>query len=119
MGKAPSRGPTEQVIVMRMVLAAAALAAIVSGCQTTQESAVNADMTCREAGLRPGSAAFNRCTAAAYNSNRRQADQATNAVVAGAAVGVLGGALVGAAASRPSYGYRGYGYGRCNAYGCW
>jgi hypothetical protein len=107
------------VIVMRMVLAAAALAAIVSGCQTTQESAVNADMTCREAGLRPGSAAFNRCTAAAYNSNRRQADQATNAVVAGAAVGVLGGALVGAAASRPSYGYRGYGYGRCNAYGCW
>lgn len=86
-----------------VALAGASLA----GCQSTQESAYNAAVTCNAAGLRPGSRAFSRCSNVAYAQNRAQSDQATAAAAAGLAVGVLGGALAGAAISRPYGGYYG------------
>ena len=67
----------------------------------------------REAGLRPGTRSYDRCVNAAYNSNRRQADQAASQVAVGTAAALVGGAVLGAATAP-----RGY-YYRCNAWGCW
>lgn len=76
----------------------------------------DAEYTCEAAGLRPGSRGFERCTNVNYDRNRRQSQDAANAVAVGAAAGVIGGAIVGAAASQPTY----YPYyRRCNRWGCW
>ncbi|BDV36360.1 hypothetical protein SS37A_38900 (plasmid) [Methylocystis iwaonis] len=74
-----------------------------AGCQSAQQSAANAEMTCEAAGLRPGTRRFERCANVNYAQNRAQASQTEAAVATAAAAGVLGGALVGAAASRPVY----------------
>jgi hypothetical protein len=100
---------------MRMKFVIGALALGLAGCQSAAESQISAQNTCSAAGLRQGSAAYNRCVGAAYQENRRQSDQATTAVVAGTAAGLIGGAVLGAASTRG----RGYGYYRCNAWGCW
>ncbi|KZE29233.1 hypothetical protein IMF23_10955 [Chelatococcus daeguensis] len=98
---------------MRVLFVAGALALTLAACQTAQESAVDAEFTCREAGLRPGTRSYDRCVNAAYNSNRRQADQAASQVAVGTAAALVGGAVLGAATAP-----RGY-YYRCNAWGCW
>lgn len=84
---------------MVLALAASGLA----GCQSVQESATNAAVTCEAAGLRPGTRRFERCQGVNFAQNRAQASQAEAAVATAAAAGVLGGALVGVAASRPYY----------------
>jgi hypothetical protein len=81
------------------------LAAPLSACQTPEESAMNAEATCSEQGLRPGTERYRRCVNATYRNNRIQSQQAENAAVAGAAVGVIGGALVGAAIADDNDGY--------------
>lgn len=58
------------------VLAAGGLA----GCQTPQQSAANAAITCEAAGLRPGTGRFERCEGVNYAQNRAQASQAEAAV---------------------------------------
>lgn len=93
---------------MKVVIVAGALALLVAGCQTRQESLVDAEITCESQGFRPGTRAYNQCRAANYSENRRANAEASNAVAAGVAAGVIGGAI-GAAASRPYY-RRGYGY---------
>jgi hypothetical protein len=100
------------------VMAAVGILALMvplAGCQTPEESATNAEMTCRSQGLRPGSARFERCVGATYAGNRRQSQQAENAAVAGVAAGVIGGALVGAAVSNHHHSH----YRRCYGYRCW
>ena len=96
-----------------------AVTTILSSCQTPQESAMNAEMTCQSQGFRPGSQRYNRCVGATYQANRVQAQQAENQAAALAAAGIIGGVLVGAAASVPHH--RGYYdrpyYRRC--YRCW
>lgn len=87
------------LIAIAVVTAAGGLA----GCQSVQESASNAAMTCEAAGLRPGSRRFARCQSVNYMQNRAQSNQTEAAVATAAAAGVLGGALVGVAASRPYY----------------
>lgn len=86
----------------------------------------SAERVCTSAGLRPGTRAFDNCANAAYAENRRQSDQAATAVAVGTAVGVVGGAVVGASAARSNdnyyyYGRRGgyYYHPRCNRWGCW
>lgn len=71
----------------------------------------NAQSVCLESGLKPGTRAYERCTNASYRNNVAQSQQAASQVAVGTAVGVIGGAAVGAAAARPSY-YCGWG-------GCW
>ncbi len=93
---------------MKVVIVAGALALLVAGCQTRQESLIDAEITCESQGFRPGTRAYNQCRSANYTENRRANADASNAVAAGVAAGVIGGAI-GAAASRPYYG-RGYGY---------
>ena len=96
-----------------------AVTTILSSCQTPQESAMNAEMTCQSQGFRPGSQRYNRCFGATYQANRVQAQQAENQAAALAAAGIIGGVLVGAAAS--DHHHRGYYdrpyYRRC--YRCW
>lgn len=87
-----------------------------AGCQTTQESAASAQMTCDAQGMRPGTERYRRCVAATYQTNRQQSQDAANATTAAVAAGVIGGAVLGAAAAGPGYGY---GYRRCGYYGCW
>lgn len=78
---------------------AAVLAAVsLGGCQTTQESYVQARTSCDYSGLRPGTAAYRRCVNANYAQNRANSD-AAGAVVAGA----VAGAVLGAAVSAPYY----------------
>lgn len=89
--------------VLRGFLISALAAGGLAGCQSAQESAANAAMTCEAAGLRPGTRRFERCEGVNYAQNRAQASQAEAAVATAAAAGVIGGALVGAAASRPYY----------------
>ncbi|MGO4705809.1 hypothetical protein AB4072_08535 [Microvirga sp. 2MCAF38] len=69
-----------------------------------------AQSVCLESGLRPGTAAFTRCTNANYRNNVAQSNAAASQVAAGAAVGVIGGAALGAASARPYY---------CRGWGCW
>jgi hypothetical protein len=92
---------------MRIILIAGALAAVVAGCQTRQESLVDAEITCESQGFRPGTRAYQQCRSANYVENRRANAEASNAVATGVAAGVIGGAI-GAAAAGPYYGRRGY-----------
>lgn len=92
---------------MRIILVAGLLAVAAAGCQTRQESLVDAEITCESQGFRPGTRAYQQCRSANYTENRRANAEATNAVAAGVAAGVIGGAIVGATA-RPYYGRRGY-----------
>jgi hypothetical protein len=93
---------------MKIVMVAGALALLVAGCQTRQESLIDAEITCESQGFRPGTRAYQQCRSANYTENRRANAEASNAVAAGVAAGVIGGAI-GAAAARPYYGRR-YGY---------
>lgn len=95
-----------KVLLGAIVLAVATGA--LAGCQSVQESAANATMTCEAAGLRPGTRRFARCQGVNYAQNRAQSSQTEAAVATAAAAGVLGGALVGMAASRPAYYGPGY-----------
>lgn len=90
---------------MRKIIltAVAVTSGALAGCQSVQESAMNAAMTCQAAGLRPGTRRFDRCQSVNYMQNRAQSNQTEAAVATAAAAGVLGGALVGVAASRPVY----------------
>ena len=90
---------------MRSILIVGAMAALLAGCQTAQESMADAEVTCEAQGFRPGTRAYQQCRSANYVENRR----ASNEVAAGVAAGVVGGALI-AADNRAYYG-RGY-YGR-------
>ncbi|MBB4007150.1 hypothetical protein [Allorhizobium taibaishanense] len=95
-------------------LAGLVLLSGLASCQTPQESAQNAEMTCSAQGFKPGTARYRRCVGATYNSNRQQAKQAESNVAAGAAIGVLGGAVLGASLDRhPHY------YHRCGPWGCY
>ena len=84
-----------------------------AGCQSTQESATSAQMTCSAQGLTPGTRRYEKCVAATYQSNRQQSQQAQNTAVAGAAAGIIGGAVLGAALDRGPY------YRRCGRWGCY
>jgi hypothetical protein len=99
---------------LRILVAAAAVALVapLAGCQSTQESAASAQMTCDAQGLRPGTERYRRCVAATYQTNRQQSAEAGQAVAVGAAAGLIGGAIIGAN-SRP------YGYYRCRGWGCY
>jgi hypothetical protein len=92
---------------MRTILIIGAVAAVLGGCQTRQESLVDAEITCESQGFRPGTRAYQQCRSANYVENRRSNAEASNAVAAGVAAGVIGGAI-GAAAAGPYYGRRGY-----------
>jgi hypothetical protein len=70
---------------------------------------MNAESVCLETGLKPGTRAYTRCTAAGYRNNVAQSNTAASQAAAGAAVGVIGGAAI-AASARPAY-YCGW--------GCW
>lgn len=94
---------------MRTIVIVGALAAILAGCQTAQESLADAEVTCEAQGFRPGTRAYQQCRSANYVENRRASNEAGNAVAAGVAAGVVGGAIA-AGASR-SYYRRGYYYG--------
>jgi hypothetical protein len=94
---------------MRSILIVGAMAAMLAGCQTTQESMADAEITCESQGFRPGTRAYQQCRSANYVENRRASNEAGNAVAAGVAAGVVGGALI--AADNRSYYGRGY-YGR-------
>ncbi len=58
---------------------------------------MQASNVCMAAGLHPGTKAYQRCYAANYVNLRANSEQAQNAAIAGAALGVAGGALAGAA----------------------
>ncbi|SER45318.1 hypothetical protein SAMN05216548_11929 [Faunimonas pinastri] len=90
-----------------------------AACQTAQESSTNAQMTCSAQGLKAGTSRYQKCVAATYQSNRQQAQQAQNNVAAGAAVGVLGGVVLGTALdNHDHYHHRRY-YRGCGYYGCY
>lgn len=99
---------------MRGILLAGLCALALAGCQTPQESFIDADITCREMGYRPGTRAFENCRAANYHENRRESAAAANAAAVGIAAGALTGVAIAAAASP-----RGYYYRRCGPWGCW
>lgn len=85
-----------------------------SGCQTAQESASSAQMTCKAQGLKAGTKRYDRCVGATYQSNRQQAQQAENTAVAGAAIGLVGGAVLGASLNNHNHYYR-----RCGPWSCY
>lgn len=93
---------------MRRIVFVGALAAMLAGCQTAQESLADAEATCEAQGFRPGTRAYQQCRSANYVENRRASNEASNAVAAGVAAGVVGGAI--AASAAPRY-HRGYYYG--------
>ena len=95
---------------MRLAIILGAAALVLAGCQTAEQSMANADSVCMESGLKPGSKAFERCRNANYRTNVAQSNAAASQVAVGTAVGVVGGAAIGAAAARPHY-YCGW--------GCW
>ncbi len=124
--------------LMNKLVAIAALGLIAgtaAGCQTPEQSSFQASNVCVAAGLHPGTAAYSRCYSANYANLRYNSQEAENAAVAGAALGVAGGALAGAAIANsgpyyygggwgPGWGYRPYGYGYgwgrpCGWGGCW
>ena len=96
---------------MRLAIVIGAAALALAGCQTSEQSMANAQSVCLESGLKPGTRAYERCTNASFRNNVAQSQQAAGQVAVGTAVGVIGGAAIGAAAARPSY-YCGWG-------GCW
>ncbi|HEY0219921.1 MAG TPA: hypothetical protein VGC26_09190 [Afipia sp.] len=85
-----------------------------ASCQTPQESADDAQMRCSASGLNPGTAKYRRCVDINYSRNREQAKQAENTAAVGAAAGLVGGVLLGAAIDDNHYHH---GYRRC--YRCW
>jgi hypothetical protein len=93
---------------LAMILGTAAL--VLAGCQTAEQSMANADSVCMESGLKPGTKNYERCRNANYRNNVAQSNAAASQVAVGTAVGVVGGAAIGAAAARPHY-YCGW--------GCW
>lgn len=84
-----------------------------SGCQTAQESASRAQMTCKAQGLKAGTKRYDRCVNATYQSNRQQTQKAENTAVAGAAIGLVGGAVLGATLNDHRY------YRRCGPWSCY
>ena len=94
-----------------LLLVGAVVATALAGCQTPQESMVDAAITCEAQGFRPGTRAYQQCRSANYVENRRASNETQAAVATGVAAGVIGGAIAGAA-SRPYYrrGYYGPGY---------
>jgi hypothetical protein len=95
---------------MRLAIIIVGLAGVtLAGCQTAEQSMANAESVCIESGLRPGSKGYARCANAGYRNNVAQSNAAASQAMAGAAVGVIGGAAI-AASARPSY-YCGW--------GCW
>jgi hypothetical protein len=94
---------------MRLAIILGASALVLAGCQTAEQSMVNAESVCLETGLKPGTGAYARCKNAGYRQNVAQSDASAGQAMAGAAVGVIGGAAI-AASARPSY-YCGW--------GCW
>jgi hypothetical protein len=107
---------------MKKLVAIAVLGVIagaVAGCQTPEQSSMQASNVCVASGLRPGTKAYRRCYAANYTNLRVNSEQAQNAAIAGAALGVAGGALAGAAiANSNGYYYGGWGPS-CGYGGCW
>ncbi|WP_210483932.1 hypothetical protein [Microvirga antarctica] len=110
---------------MRIIMTISAIGAValsLAGCQTAEQSLASAQAVCMDAGLRPGTTAYGRCTNATYQQNVANSNATANAVAVGAAAGIIGGAVI-AAESRPYYGgyYRPYGYyrGYCNRWGCY
>ena len=107
---------------MRIIIAIGAIGLTLAGCQTTEQSLASAQSVCLDAGLKPGTQAFGRCTNATYQQNVANSNATANAVAVGAAAGLIGGAVI-AANSRPYYGgyYRPYRYygGYCNRRGCY
>ncbi|MBB6483364.1 hypothetical protein [Rhizobium lusitanum] len=104
-----------------MAASLVAVSTILASCQTPQESAMNAEMTCQSQGFRPGSQRYNRCVGSTYQANRAQAQQAENQAAGLAAAGIIGGVLIGAAVSDSRHHHRRdydrpY-YRRC--YRCW
>jgi outer membrane lipoprotein SlyB len=98
---------------MRLALVIGAVSVIgltLAGCQTAEQSMANAQDVCSESGLKPGTRAYARCTNANYRNNVAQSNAAASQVAAGAAIGVIGGAAIGAASARPYYYCR---------WGCW
>lgn len=95
---------------LAIIIGMGATALLLAGCQTAEQSMANAQNVCVESGLRPGTKAYARCTDANYRNNVAQSNQAASQVAVGTAVGVIGGAAIGAAAARPHY-YCGW--------GCW
>ncbi|WNJ91112.1 hypothetical protein [Bosea sp. 685] len=87
-------------------LVLALCAGALTGCQTTQESLADAEVTCESQGFRLGTRAYQQCHSANYVENRRASNEAASAVAAGVAAGVIGGVIAGAAV-RP-YDRRGY-----------
>ena len=107
----------EREKMLRKVIVGALSLVMVAGlsaCQTPQESATSAEMTCNAQGLKAGTRQYQRCVGATYQSNRQQAQQAENNAVAGAALGVVGGAVLGASLNNHHHYYR-----RCGPWGCY
>lgn len=94
---------------MRTILIVGALATVLAGCQTAQESLADAEIACEAQGFRPGTRAYQQCRSANYVENRRASNEASSAVAAGVAAGVVGGAI--AASANRGYYRRGYYYG--------
>jgi hypothetical protein len=75
---------------MRLAIILGASALVLAGCQTAEQSMVNAESVCLETGLKPGTGAYARCKNAGYRQNVAQSDAAAGQAMAGAAVGVIG-----------------------------
>ncbi|MGO4523568.1 hypothetical protein AB4097_01755 [Microvirga sp. 2MCAF35] len=95
---------------MRLAIILGTAALVLAGCQTAEQSMANADSVCVESGLKPGTKTFERCRNANYRNNVAQSNAAASQVAVGTAVGVVGGAALGAASARPYY--------HCG-WGCW
>ncbi|MBA1157868.1 MULTISPECIES: hypothetical protein [Microvirga] len=95
---------------MRLAIILGTAALVLAGCQTAEQSMANADSVCMESGLKPGTKTFERCRNANYRNNVAQSNAAASQVAVGTAVGVVGGAALGAASARPYY--------HCG-WGCW
>ena len=105
--------------IVRSLGATSLLAIMLAGCQTASQSRMGAEDACLASGYRPGTRTYNRCVQSAYSDYRAQSQASANAVAAGAAAGLIGGAVI-AAGSEPYYGsgpyyapsvYVGQGYG--------
>lgn len=112
---------------MRRFIAIAAVAASLAGCQTVEQSQANAHDVCSASGLRTNTRAYARCINANVRRDQQQNDAVAGAVVAGAAAGILGAAIIAGSNDRYYYGrpyrrgyYRsGYYAPNCNAWGCY
>ena len=113
---------------MRIFVVAAALAAGLAGCQTVEQSQANAHDVCRASGLRTNTNAYARCINANVRRDQQQNDAIAGAVVAGAAAGIIGAAVIAGSDHRyyrgRGYYHRGYYRSRyyapnCNEWGCY